>query len=146
MRPSANLFERLLNPYTLLLLLSVFMAVMMSLVAAHKHQAWQVVREGHTVPVDIVRKTAGSSGKHKSYFVHFLYQGQAHAVGVSRQYWQKVNDQGTFELFHSPLYPDVFVAPGSIDSDESDKVPGYLLIGFFFFCGGYSVWKLVKNE
>jgi len=146
MRSSSNLFGRLLNPYTFLLLLSVFMAVMMSLVAVHKHQAWQVVREGNTVPVDIVRKTAGSSGKHKSYFVHFLYQGQAYSVGVSRQHWQKVNDQGTVELFHSPVYPDLFVAPGSIDSDESDKVPGYSLIALFLFCGGYSIWKLVKNS
>ncbi|MBC6608920.1 hypothetical protein H8B13_19015 [Hymenobacter sp. BT188] len=146
MRPSDNLFARLWNPYTFLLLLSVFMTVMMSLVMVHKQQAWQVVRAGHTVPVDIVRKTAGSGGKHPSYVVHFVYQGQARVVNVGRQYWQAVNAPGTGALFHSAVYPDLFVGPGSLDSDERDKVPGYVLIGFFVFCVGYSGWHLIKNE
>lgn len=146
MQLSDSLFARFWNPCMFLLLVSVFMTVMMSLVMVHKQQAWQVVRAGHTVPVEVIRKTTGSGGRHTSYVIHFLYQGQAHVVGVSHRYWQQVNAPGTGELFHSPTYPDVFVAPDSLDSDERERVPGYALIAFFLFCVGYSGWKLIKDK
>jgi len=124
-----------------MLLLSAAIAVMMSLVMVHKYRVVRVVQQGQMVPVEVVK--ASSVGRKLS--VHFRYQGQEGSVDITPQYWQQVKGQRAIMLFHSPAYPDVFVAPNPLYSEKYELMVGVLLVGFFVYSTVY-FWKLVNDE
>jgi hypothetical protein len=135
---------KLLNIWTLVLLLSIAIATVMALSLPDLLKSRKLVEQKNLVEVQIVSGKEFHVGKRHMYNLHFIYEGKQHSIQVGRDYLARVKALQSTKLLHLPEYPDIFLSPGYDTSSQFTSA--IVLISFFAFASLYSCVRLFKAE
>jgi hypothetical protein len=135
---------KLLNIWTLVLLLSILIATVMALSLPDLVKSRKLVEQGSLVEVQVVGGSESSFGKRHMYNLHFIYEGKRHSVQVGRDYLARVKALQSTKLLHLPEYPGIFLSP---DYDASGQfTSAIVLIILSAFIGVYSGVRVFRTE